>query len=37
MENFTDYSNYINAAYIVTALVLCGLMAFVVIKFFKAK
>lgn len=32
-----DYSNFVNAAYLIAGLVLLGLMAFVVIKYLTVK
>jgi len=37
MENLADYSNYIYAAYGFSALVLVGLMTFVLFQFFAKK
>ncbi|MDX2083551.1 MAG: hypothetical protein SFV53_06165 [Rickettsiales bacterium] len=34
MENLADYSNYVKVAYIISALVIIALMAFVMIKYF---
>lgn len=34
MENLVDYSSYVEAAYVVTSLVLVALMSFVVKKYF---
>ncbi|MES2962048.1 MAG: hypothetical protein V4694_06670 [Pseudomonadota bacterium] len=37
MENFADYSGYVNAAYLIASLCLAGLMLFIVTNFFRAK
>jgi hypothetical protein len=37
MENLTDYSNYIFAAYAIAGTALASLMALIVIKYFRKK
>jgi heme exporter protein CcmD len=37
MENLSNYSDFVNAAYAITALATVGLLVYVVVKYFKAK